>query len=136
MNTQPNIAFVQKAYADFLAGDIGSILAALTDDIEWTTPGKGVPTEGARHGKAEVAKFFQAVAETWNFTAFQPREYIASDDTVAVIGSYTAIALATGNSMSSEWVMVWKIRDGKLARFREYTDTQALAEAVSVRAAA
>ena len=56
MSTQANIAFVQKAYADFLAGDIASILAALTDDIEWITPGKGIPTEGTRHGKAEVAK--------------------------------------------------------------------------------
>ena len=95
MTTQANVAFVQKAYADFLAGDISSILAALTDDIEWITPGKGVATEGVRHGKAEVAKFFEAVAATWKFTAFQPREYIASDDTVAVIGSYTAIARAT-----------------------------------------
>src|SRR5690348_16422934 len=115
MSTQPNIAFVQKAYADFLAGDIASILAALTDDIEWTTPGRGVPTSGTRHGKAEVAEFFQKVAETWNFTAFEPREYIASGDMVAAIGSYTAIARATGRNVTSEWVMVWKIRDGYLA---------------------
>jgi ketosteroid isomerase-like protein len=83
-----------------------------------------------------VAQFFQTVAETWNFTAFEPREYIASGDMVAVLGSYTAIARATGRTVSSEWTMVWKIRDGKLAWFREFTDTQALAEAVVARAAA
>jgi len=55
---------------------------------------------------------------------------------VAVMGSYTAIARVTGNSVSSEWTMVWKIRDGKLAWFREFTDTQALAEALLARASA
>jgi ketosteroid isomerase-like protein len=72
----------------------------------------------------------------WNFTAFEPREYIASGDKVAVLGSYTAIARATGKSMSSEWTMVWKFRDGKLAWFREFTDTHALLESLSARAGA
>jgi ketosteroid isomerase-like protein len=38
--------------------------------------------------------------------------------------------------MDSAWVMVWKIRGGKVVYFREYTDTQALAAAVKGAAAA
>jgi ketosteroid isomerase-like protein len=64
MNPEANIALVQKAYADFVAGDIPSIIAALSDEVEWINPGKGVPTGGIRHGKAEVSQFFDEVAKT------------------------------------------------------------------------
>jgi hypothetical protein len=136
MSTEANITFVKNAYANFLGGNVDAILDTLTDDVEWITPGAGVPTAGTRHGKAEVAQFFQLVAATWDFTAFEPREYVASGDTVVAIGYYTAIARATGKAMASDWTMVWKIRDGKLAWFREFTDSQALAAAVTGKAAA
>jgi ketosteroid isomerase-like protein len=108
----------------------------MADDIEWITPGEGLPTAGKRHGKAEVAKFFESVAKTWEFTAFEPREYLASGDALTVTGMYSAIARATGKSMTSEWVMLWKFRGGKVAFFREYTDTLAMAAAVTGKAAA
>jgi ketosteroid isomerase-like protein len=136
MNTEANIAFVKKAYADFLAGDIPTILSGLSDEVEWITPGTGIPTAGARHGKAEVREFFQTVAATWEFTNFEAREYIASGDMVTATGSYTAISRATRRSVTSEWVMLWKIQNGKLTRFREFTDTQALAAALTARATA
>lgn len=134
--SQANIEIVKNCYAAFGRRDIAFILSVLADDIEWTTPGEGVPTEGTRRSVAEVARFFEIVGATWNFTAFEPREYVGSGNTVAAIGSYTAIAQATGKRVSSEWVMVWKMRDGKVTYFREFTDTQALAAAVSARAAA
>ena len=136
MSTEANIQIAKKAYADFGRGDIAAILAVLDDNVEWTTPGEGVPTAGTRRGKAEVARFFETVAATWNFQAFEPRDYIASGDQVVVCGSYTATARSTGRQITSEWVMVWKLSDGKVTNFREHTDTAALAGAVSGRAAA
>ena len=129
--SQANIDIAKSSYAAFGRGDIPAILAVLDPNVEWTTPGKGVPTEGTRRGPAEVARFFETVGSTWTFTAFEPREYVASGDTVVAIGSYAATARATGKPMTSDWVMVWKFRNGKLAYFREYTDTQALAAAVA-----
>ena len=134
--SQANIEIAKSCYAAFGRGDIPAILAVLANDIEWTTPGEGVPTQGVRRSVAEVARFFEIVAATWDFTAFEPREYVASGDTVVAIGTYAAIARATGKQASSEWVMVWKMRDGKVTYFREFTDTQALAAAVGARAAA
>ena len=124
-----NIELVKKVYADFLAGDIESILAALSDEIEWITPGT-FPTSGTRHGKTEVAKFFDLVKSTWLFSVFEPREYIAAGHNVAVIGTYTVMARATGKTASSMWMMHWKIRRGKIAYFREFADIQAIGNAV------
>jgi ketosteroid isomerase-like protein len=134
--SQTNIEFVKTCYAAFQRGDIATILSLVADDVDWTNPGEGVPTCGTRRSVAEVGRFFEIVDSTWNFTAFEPREYVASGDTVVAIGSYAAIAKQTGKSVASEWVMVWKIRDGKVTYFREYTDTEALAGAAKKAAAA
>ena len=136
MSTEANIQIAKKAYADFGRGDIAALLAVLDDNVEWTTPGEGLPTSGTRLGKTEVARFFQTVAETWEFTVFEPRDYIAAGDQIAVCGSYTATARSTGRQVKSEWVMVWKLRDGKVTRFQEYMDTAAARDAYSARVAA
>ena len=128
--SQANIEIVKNCYAAFGRGDIPTILASLAEDVDWSNPGEGLPTCGHRRGVAEVTQFFQTVGETWNFTAFEPREYIASNDAVVAIGSYSATAKATGKSVTTDWVMVWKFSGGKIAYFKEYTDTLALAAAV------
>lgn len=127
--SQANIEIVKNCYAAFGAGNVDAIAALLATDVEWTTPGEGVPTKGTRRSPAEVSEFFALVGRTWDFTAFEPREYVASGETVVAIGSYAGVSRATGKSVASEWVMVWRFRNGKVTYFREYTDTQALAAA-------
>jgi ketosteroid isomerase-like protein len=46
-----------------------------------------------------------------------------------VIGNYAARITRNNRSVASEWVMVWRMRDGKAVEFREYNDTLAIAEA-------
>ena len=88
MSANENIQIAQKTYADFGRGDIAAVLNAVDENVEWVTPDIGQASGGTYRGRAEVAKFFQQVGETWEFRAFEPREYIASGDQVAVLGSY------------------------------------------------
>jgi len=136
MSTEQNIQIASKAYADFSRGDISAVLEALDESIEWITPEADLPTGGTWTGRAGVAQFFQKVAESWDFQAFEPRDYIASGDQVAVCGSYTMTARGTGRTVACDWVMVWKFRDGKVVHFQEYTDTAVLRDAFVARAAA
>jgi ketosteroid isomerase-like protein len=136
MSSEQNIQIVQKCYADFQRGDVASIIGALDDRIVWSTPDVDLPTGGVRNGKAQVAEFFQAVAQTWDFQAFEPRDYIASGDMVAASGMLSATARSAGRAVSCDWAMVWKFQDGKVTHFQEYTDTAALRDAVAARAAA
>ncbi len=138
MSAEQNIQIAKKGYADFGRGDIAAILDSLDENVVWVVPvvpnAPGVPS-GKYEGKAGVAQFFQHVAETWDFTAFEPKEYIASGDQVAVTGSYRAVAKATGRRVDADWCMVWKIQGGKVLRFQEYPDSAALAAAVAPMAA-
>ena len=55
MSGTDNIEIVKGAYAAFGRGDLDSILASLTDDIDWAadTSSDAAPWYGIRHGKAE-----------------------------------------------------------------------------------
>jgi uncharacterized protein len=132
MSADRNTQVVKDAYSAFLRGDVDGILNALTDDVEWEgvkgTEGT-LPQAGLRRGKAEVARFFQEVATTTEFERFEPQEFVAQGDTVVAIGVYSGVAKANGQRARSDWAMVFNMRDGKVARFREFCDSAALVRA-------
>jgi ketosteroid isomerase-like protein len=132
MSADRNTQVVKDAYAAFLRGDVAGILNLLTDDVEWEgvkgTEGT-LPQAGLRRGKAGVARFFQEVDTTTQFDRFEPQEFVAQGDTVVAVGVYSGIAKANGQRAGSDWVMVFNMRDGKVARFREFCDSAALVRA-------
>ena len=63
------------------------------------------------------------MAETEDFEQFEPREFVAQGDTVVAIGHYRAVTKATGKRFDSDFAMVFTLRNGKVASFREFTDS-------------
>jgi uncharacterized protein len=129
MSETQNTKVVQEACAAFSRGDIPALLGFMTDDIHWQ-PVIGaaghVPFAGERKGKAGVAEFFKQVSETEDFQQFEPREFVAQGNTVVAIGRYRATTRATGKTFDSAFAMVFTFRDGKVAGFREFTDSAAV----------
>jgi uncharacterized protein len=126
-----NVTFVQSLYAAFGRGDIASIIAGLTPDVDWSLTGRrqDYPLFGAWKGSGEVQKFFRGVSELQETLEFLPREFIAADDQVVVLGHYAWKIRKTGRTVAVDWVHVFTIRGGKVAKFREFTDTAQFAEA-------
>ena len=125
-----NVAQVQSLYAAFGRGDVATIIAGLSPDIDWETIGRtsDFPTLGPRKGAGAVQEFFQLVADNEDFSDFTPREFYSSQDKVFVLGSYSLTIKKSGKPVKSEWVHVFTLRDGKVTRFREHTDTAQFAE--------
>ena len=139
MSEDRNIATVKDAYGAFQRGDIKAILALLDDAVDWhgVKGTEGVaPHAGQRHGKAAVEQFFGQVAASTQFTRFEPREFIAQGDAVAVVGYYEATIAGTGRGVAADWVMVFNFRNGKVVRFREWTDSAGLVKAYGAAAVA
>lgn len=137
MTTDENINIVQADYAAFQRGDIAALLSTLDENVEWVTP-QSVPltAAGKLHGPKQVAEFFQSVGQAWDFEVFEPREFIASGNTVTVAGYYRARARATGRIMASDWMMKFRFDGSKISHFQEYTDTAVLRDALTAQAAA
>jgi uncharacterized protein len=131
MSEQTNADVVQRGYEAFGRGDIPAFLELLTDDVEWIQQGPPViPFAGTRHGHEGVMEYFSLLGETLEFEQFEPREFVAQDDTVVVLGFERSLGKATGRTVEQEWAHVYTLRDGKIAKGRFFEDTAAYVAAV------
>jgi ketosteroid isomerase-like protein len=136
MSTAENLQLVKDGYAAFGRGDLPGLLSLLAEDVVWDMPGDGLPIAGSYRGRAGVASFFEKLRQQADILEFQPREFLADGDRVLVVGWERMKIKATGRGADIDWVMSFTIRNGKIAAFREYTDTKAIADAYVSSAAA
>ncbi|HJQ68613.1 MAG TPA: nuclear transport factor 2 family protein [Blastocatellia bacterium] len=127
MGEQENLSLIKEVYAAFGRGDLPAILGVLTDDVEWIHPrGDQIPWGGQRRGSEEVTGFFVALGQTIDVERFEPQRFHADGDAVIVFGRERMRVKATGRSYEAAWAHEFIIRDGKIARFIEYTDTASI----------
>ena len=131
MSEQQNVKLVQDTYAAFQRGDIAGLLNNLDNNVDWSIQGPKdiIPFIGHLHGRDQVAKFFSTLAQSQDVEQFEPKTYIAQGDRVVALGHYRWRVKATGRKYESDFAHVFTIRNGKQAKFEEYTDTYAAASA-------
>ncbi len=137
MSEAQHTQIVKDAYAAFSRGDVNAILALVDESVEWEglKGAEGVaPQSGKRQGKAAVGQFFQQVGSTLDFQLFEPLEFVAQGDSVVALGRFKATVKATKKVAESDWAMVFNFRNGKIVRFREFTDSAAVVRAYGVPA--
>lgn len=112
---------VQAVYERFAAGDLAGFLDLCAEDIEWVVNG---PAHLAKcrdfHGRAGVQGFLDILGSTWSFNAFTPREFIAHDNKVVVLGEETGKDQDSGIGFENRWAHVFQVQDGKVTCFREF----------------
>jgi ketosteroid isomerase-like protein len=136
MSTQENVQVVKEGYAAFSRGDIPGLLKLFAEDVEWQIPGAGLPLAGTYRGHDGVANFFQKLAAEVDFLDFQAREFLADGDRVLVVGWERVKIKATNRTVDLDWIMSFSVRNGKVATFREFMDTKAIADAYGLAARA
>ena len=126
-----SLSVVQDVYGAFGRGDIPAILGMVSDDVAWTVEGRAgdYPTFGPRQGPHGALEFFQALGATEDITAFEPKSFHPSGDTVLVQGRIGLTLKTNGKTLDYDWVHIFKVRDGKVAGFRELYDTAMVVEA-------
>lgn len=125
-----NIEIVQQLYGAFAMRDVDAILNMLTADVEWTEPPNPYnPTAGSRRGHGGFLEWVEIGRRTEEILVLQPRKMLVDDDSVAVVGHLKCRAKATGKVYESDFVHLLTFRDGKVARFQEFFDTQAAGDA-------
>jgi ketosteroid isomerase-like protein len=120
-----------KAHYDALARrDLNAALDVIGDDAIWEFTGPPeIPFAGRWIGRGGAREFFERISSTVEVKEFKVACMIADGDTVAVFGSERFLVKCNGKEWAVDWVQVHEVRDGRIVRFREYTDTAAIAEA-------
>lgn len=129
MDTEQNKQVVKEVYAAFGRGDIPAVRALVAEEVIWHLPGTVPHYSGTYKGPSSVADFFQNLYANVGIEAFEPREFVAEADRVLVIDWSRGRVKSTGHMFNNRWVMTFIVRDGRIAKFEEYAETQALAAA-------
>ena len=134
MSIQSNIQIVKDFFSAMGQYDEQNLLSLVAEDIEWIIPGEGWPLAGTYRGLQQLSAILKKASDEVEMTYPTPPEFVAQGDRVMVIGVATGKIKATKKPFRDDWVFDITVRDGKVARIREYVDTQALARASEMNA--
>jgi len=125
-----NKQIIENGYKCFATGDVPGLLATFDENIAWTEA-EGFPYGGTYTGaNAIVENVFMKLGGEWeNFSAV-PDELLDAGDNIIALGHYSGKFNETGKSMRVPFAHVWTLRDGKIVKFVQYTDTLKVSEAL------
>lgn len=121
--TSTSVELVQSLYAAFGRGDVPYILSRVAPDCDWINAGEGIPAAGHYRGPEGAAEFFQKLAATEDITRFEPREYFVNGDDVVAYGFEECRVRANGKVVSTNWMMLFRVRDGMVTRWESFYNT-------------
>jgi ketosteroid isomerase-like protein len=125
-----NAELIRGLYDAFARGDVPTVMGALDENISWTEA-EGFPYGGTYVGPAAVAEnVFMKLGTEWDGFAVVPERIVDGGDTVVGLGNYSGTFKETGKSMKVPFAHVWDIRDGKVVKFVQHTDTAMVAKAL------
>jgi ketosteroid isomerase-like protein len=129
--TKP-VEVIQSLFAAFGRGDLPGMLALIADDVDWggDKVDADIPTHVNRRGKAEVPKFFEAVATEQDFARFEPLHFLCDGNEVAALVREEFTFRRSGKKVDFTAVHHFTVdAAGRVARYRSYYDSSRYAAA-------
>jgi steroid delta-isomerase-like uncharacterized protein len=128
MEEQENVQVVQQMFAAFGEQNLPAVLDTLGEDVYWQSPvtravSKEISWARPRHGREQVATFFKELFEGVQPERLEPLQFTAQGDRVIVEGKNRGTVRSTGKNYEHDWVMVFTVRNGKIAKLKHYYDT-------------
>ena len=129
-----NLELVNGLYEAFGRGDVPAVLGAFDAQIVWREADSFLYADGNPYvgPQAVAAGVFQRIVSDVDGFAVVPQCFTEGADTVVVEGRYRGTMKSTGTPVDAQFAHVWQVRDGRIVRFQQYTDTRQWAEAAGV----
>lgn len=126
-----NLELIKELYRAFREKDYDAFLKICTPDIEWIQ-NPGFPGGKTYIGaQAVIEEVFKAFNSDWQSWSFEIEQYLDAGDTIIVIGKYAGCHRRLGKSFQSGAAHVYDICNGKVCRFRQFTDTKIIWDAMT-----
>ena len=126
-----NMDVIKSLYDAFKDKDWDRFGELSDPNLEWIQ-NEGFPKGKHSRGYKEVVKnVFDVFAEDWESWSFEVREYLDAGNTIIVLGAYTGTHKKTGKSFEAAAAHVFELKDCRVRRFRQYTDTAQIWKAIT-----
>lgn len=125
-----NLATVQSLYQAFAARDRARILELFDREIEWIQ-NDGFPNGGRHVGATLVLdEVLARLRSEWEGWQARVDRWLDAGEAIVALGAYHGTYKETGNSMRAAFAHVYWVREGRIVRFEQYTDTVQVAQAM------
>jgi ketosteroid isomerase-like protein len=120
-----NVAAVKAIYEAFGTGNIPAAIDGMSPEIVWNEADDFPYADRNPYvgPQAILEGVFGRIAAEWDGFGAKVEELLDAGDTVIALGRYSGTYKATGKSQDTQFVHVWRLRDGKAVRFQQYANT-------------
>lgn len=128
-----NVEIVRGLYESFAKGDVPAVLGGMDAQVEWREADNFIYADGNPYvgPNAVLEGVFMRLGTEWDGFKVAPAQFHGDGATVFVQGRYGGTYKATGKSVDAQFMHVWTLRDGKVTKFQQYTDTLQAARAAA-----
>jgi ketosteroid isomerase-like protein len=132
--SKENVGVVQAAADAFARDGVDGWLEYFTDDVDYRAAEGEIDDRGPIHGKDALRAYAEDWTEMFDDVRFEPVEVIdAGDDTVIAVMRISGRPKGTSaEALTLSVAGVSTIRDGKIARGREYWTREEALEAAGL----
>ena len=114
----PNVAVLEKIYADFHKGDVQAVVAACAPNMIWNLAGKSA-LAGKFTNETVISGFFAKLGEISKGTLqFEAHDLMATDRHAVALCCDTL--QKNGDKVQTRSVHVWRFENGKPVAWYEY----------------
>ncbi len=127
------IALIEAAYEALAEGGLDRFLEHWTEDLDHRAIEGALDDRGPLHGREAMRAYVQDWMDTFDGLEIQPIELVdGGGNTVAAVLRFGGRAKLSGLETDSTFGVVFWIRDGKIARGREYATWEQALEAAGL----
>ena len=101
-----------------------------TDDVTYVSLNfnnpelhKVLPWTGTNRGPQSIVNVFNGVGQVWETKAFEVKDVIANEHSVAMFGSFTYKSRMLGKEITSPFAVLARVTDGKISYVQFLEDT-------------
>ena len=118
------IEIVRSFYDALRRGNIPSLVALLSDDLAWTEA-EGFPYFSGtwRCPQEVVEKLLVPLSTEWAEFSADAESFVGEAGNVVAFGAYRGLNRATGRKLLVPFAHRWRVIDGRISNFTQYTDT-------------
>lgn len=125
MTAREPLDVVRASDEAFDAGDVGTALALIAEDIEWDNRGADAPgLDEVFHGREGVMNLLGQLAEVFEEYAIRDREYDAAGDRVLTVAREFGRGGTSGLAQDRPLAILYTVRDGLIVRVSTHADIE------------
>jgi ketosteroid isomerase-like protein len=131
--SQENVQIVRGLYEAFGRGDVPTVLGQMDQSIEWNEAENFIYADRNPYigPQAVLEGVFMRLGSDWEGFTVTPEEWLDAGDRIVVLGTYSGTHKTSGWRVRAQFAHIWSVRESRVVRFQQYTDTKQFADTVA-----